>query len=83
MFVIVFVIVCLWLCGCGCVFVVLCLWLCVCDCVFVVVFVVVCLWLRVCGRVFVIVCLLCVCGFYLANYLVEVQRCTLRSDPCG
>ena len=33
------------------VFVVVCLWLCVCGCVFVVVFVVVCLWFCVCGCV--------------------------------
>ena len=45
---------------------VVCLWLCVCGCVFVVVFVIMCLWLCVCGcvcgYVFVIVVAVVCCG---------------------
>ena len=81
-FLIVFVVVCLWLCASGCVFVVVCLWLCVCDCVLLVVFVVVCLWLCVC-------CPACNCvlrsgGEHWARMVVvEVWQGTLGADGCG
>ena len=68
---VVFEVVCLWLCVCGCVFVVVCLWLCGCGCVFVVV----CLWLCVCGCVFVEHL-----GLELA---VEVRQGTLGVDDRG
>ena len=86
MFLVVFVVACLWLCVCGYVFVVVCVWLCwwlcVCGCVGSYVFVIVCLWLCVCD---------CGCVLWLRSgrehlgleLAVEVRQGTLGADGCG